>query len=532
MKTMRIARISLLAAFLTTILPTGCKKEPKFDPVDPKPAENAGGLLVDPNAAPIPQDITFVGGGNLPSMVDLSYLLPPVGNQMNYGTCVAWSTAYYIRTAMQAVRENLSSDQLKDPFRQFSPKDLFLAVPSEYKGENCDGLVYNQAFNQLIERGVATMATAPYENLGDCSIAPDASWTAEANYYRIDSYRELSADVDLMKAKLAEDHPFMVVTYPTRSFVEWKGSGVMHTADVLTGPALYGHAITVVGYDDAKNAFRIVNSWGEDWGDNGFAWIDYDLMVHPDFCPGGAVLYDKPAVTPPVTTLSNLSATLLHDVDDPNTNDATYRTIEFSVANTGQEPIPASADWNIYYLYYDAFDANRYGVLLDMYVSNDYGNAGETGYYNNGAGSSYNQWVNTDMPGNGLLSEQMFGPGYSSILWPYQMPSVNGYYYLVMIVDPFNAMEESNESDNYYFITAGDGGPIWFENGVGSGLQSGEVDDRSDAATTNCRTPVDTNHTNAYRPDEIKGFIKRLKAEGKLPRPEKNGKGKPVAVAR
>lgn len=33
--------------------------------------------------------------------------------------------------------------------------------------------------------------------------------------------------------------------------------------------------MVVVGYSDSYNAFKVVNSWGESWGDNGFVWIDY-----------------------------------------------------------------------------------------------------------------------------------------------------------------------------------------------------------------------------------------------------------------
>src|SRR5690606_13563987 len=29
------------------------------------------------------------------------------------------------------------------------------------------------------------------------------------------------------------------------------------------------------GYDDNKQAFYVKNSWGYDWGDNGYAWIGY-----------------------------------------------------------------------------------------------------------------------------------------------------------------------------------------------------------------------------------------------------------------
>lgn len=35
------------------------------------------------------------------------------------------------------------------------------------------------------------------------------------------------------------------------------------------------HAISVVGWDDAKGAWLIKNSWGENWGDQGFGWVKY-----------------------------------------------------------------------------------------------------------------------------------------------------------------------------------------------------------------------------------------------------------------
>lgn len=534
MKAKPFARQVSLAALLITLALASCKKDPPFAPAPAPAGKNVGGLLHDETTGQIPQDITLVGGGNLPSKIDLTPKLPPVANQGTYGTCVAWSTGYYIRTAMQAIRHNLTPSQLQDPAKQFSPKDLFLSVPAEFKGENCDGSVYSQVMQQLIDRGVATLATVPYENLGDCSDVPAAYWTSEANNYRIDSYRAVEADIEAMKAELANDRPIMLVTHVTEPFAQWQGGSVMTANDVLYGMVVFDHAITVVGYDDAKQAFQIVNSWGTNWGDNGFAWIDYNLITNSNFTPGGAVLYDKPVdpneTTPPPPGANNLAATLLHDTDDDTNWDDTYRRIEFNVANTSGQSVPASADWNIYYLYYDAFDATRYGVLLDMYVSNDYGYYGETGYYPNGAGSSYSQWVHTDMPANGLLSEQMFGPGNTSIYWPYQMPQINGYYYLVMIVDVYDSIGESNESDNYYFITGQDGGPIWFSNGVGQGLTSGGTDDRSQA--DNSRTPVKPGHSNAYKPEEIRGFIKKLKSEGKLPQPAKNGKGKPVTLAR
>lgn len=36
-----------------------------------------------------------------------------------------------------------------------------------------------------------------------------------------------------------------------------------------------GHCFDICGADDEKEAFRMVNSWGTDWSDNGQAWLTY-----------------------------------------------------------------------------------------------------------------------------------------------------------------------------------------------------------------------------------------------------------------
>ena len=32
----------------------------------------------------------------------------------------------------------------------------------------------------------------------------------------------------------------------------------------------------IVGYDDTRSAFKVINSWGTDWGIGGYGWIDYE----------------------------------------------------------------------------------------------------------------------------------------------------------------------------------------------------------------------------------------------------------------
>jgi C1A family cysteine protease len=52
-----------------------------------------------------------------------------------------------------------------------------------------------------------------------------------------------------------------------------RGDAVLNEDDVPGE----GHAMVAVGYDDAKQAFLIQNSWGPSWGNKGYGWFGYDF---------------------------------------------------------------------------------------------------------------------------------------------------------------------------------------------------------------------------------------------------------------
>lgn len=64
------------------------------------------------------------------------------------------------------------------------------------------------------------------------------------------------------------------------------GSGTSHNID---------HDIILVGWDDAKGAWKMRNSWGASWGDGGYAWVEYgayDIGTEAVWCvtdPGTSI---------------------------------------------------------------------------------------------------------------------------------------------------------------------------------------------------------------------------------------------------
>ena len=45
---------------------------------------------------------------------------------------------------------------------------------------------------------------------------------------------------------------------------------------------LGGHAVLIVGYNDATHRFRVRNSWGPDWGDGGYFTMPYAYVTDPN----------------------------------------------------------------------------------------------------------------------------------------------------------------------------------------------------------------------------------------------------------
>jgi len=43
-----------------------------------------------------------------------------------------------------------------------------------------------------------------------------------------------------------------------------------------------GHAVLAVGYDQAKRAFIVRNSWGVSWGFGGYCWFPFEYVADTD----------------------------------------------------------------------------------------------------------------------------------------------------------------------------------------------------------------------------------------------------------
>lgn len=288
--------IALAALVLTAPLLT----QETFDPARVQPSGCQPGqyncgfqpMTEEEFSAIPPSDQTLISHRGLPGSVDLSAKFPPVGNQGQQGSCVAWATTYNIKSYQEQAERNWGFDSPVaggQGARVFSPAWTY----NQINGGRDNGSVLNDALNLIVTRGAAPWKVMPYTD-SNYTTQPSAAARTEAARFRGRSYRAIrGTDVDALKAELAAGNPIAFGIPVDDAFYQLKSQ----VYDRRGGQNYGGHAMAVVGYDDSKRspaghtgAFKIINSWGSGWGDRGYGWISY--RTWQQLQPQALVLYD------------------------------------------------------------------------------------------------------------------------------------------------------------------------------------------------------------------------------------------------
>lgn len=210
---------------------------------------------------------------NLPTSFDLSNFLPEVGNQGRLSSCTAWATTYYGRSLLYNYSENNSRVQGV----QLSPSFIYNQIT---KGQ-CKGTSIPQSLQLLVDQGASELEIFPYQSTG-CNLQPNAVHRANASNFKMNDFKFLSGEnlVAEVKTLITMGNPVVVAMGLDPEFgkKDELGLSAYRPHQVKKDKIFGAHAMLVVGYSDQYKAFKLVNSWGEGWGDQGFVWVDYEAF--------------------------------------------------------------------------------------------------------------------------------------------------------------------------------------------------------------------------------------------------------------
>ncbi len=213
----------------------------------------------------------------LPKAVDLTPNYPKPGYQGAQPSCVAWATTYAARSFLHG---RALGRQPTDPAEQMSPAYVYNRLRAA--GTECTTTMsIVKALNLLQMEGAVTLADFP-DDIKTCNIPAPAALLGKAATYRLGNWRAIDRErrsderspivIDDIKGALSRGEPVVFAMPVAEDFYSLAGDTVYSH----TGPAgNLHHAMAVVGYSEDRQAFRIINSWGDWWADNGYAWIGY-----------------------------------------------------------------------------------------------------------------------------------------------------------------------------------------------------------------------------------------------------------------
>lgn len=193
--------------------------------------------------------------------------MPAPGDQGQQGSCAAWATAY----ALGSYYSHLNTGKPYSEATNLTAKYTYNQIT---KGNcTCTSLLDNLYLMKT--QGVCVNYKMPY-NDKECALQPDAVQTADAAAYAIKDWAIVSGgDTVLIKRALLEKKPVAFGIDVNEEFKKIKAPYIWKDWSA-TGE---GHGMVVVGYNNSKHAFRVMNSWSTRWADGGFVWIDYDLFA-------------------------------------------------------------------------------------------------------------------------------------------------------------------------------------------------------------------------------------------------------------
>ena len=216
----------------------------------------------------------------LPDSVDLTDHMPPAGDQGRLASCTAWAVAY--AGATYTAGRQYGWD-VTHPANQASPGFLY-GKSLEADGTVCgSGTRISSALNLLIEQGCSSMQTAGYSRTDCLESLP----VADAANFRIGSFnRVVHTNRDALKAELAAGRIVVFGATLYDDFPSYNACDEVYVGSgryMLSGSNHATHTMALVGYDDALEAWRIMNSWSQRWGHNGFGWMAYETFGETAF---------------------------------------------------------------------------------------------------------------------------------------------------------------------------------------------------------------------------------------------------------
>lgn len=223
----------------------------------------------------------------LPAHADLAPTNPPIYNQDALGSCTANGIARCIQYA-----------EGKEKLPWSCPSRLFIYYNERFMEGTIDsdsGAQIRDGIKSLTQWGYAHEDMWPYD-ITKFTHQPPPNVFAAAKKNLVKQYARVVQSGRGIKSVLSSGFPvvFGFTVYESMESAAVANGGMLPMPSD-NEPVVGGHCVVLVGYDDVKRLYKVANSWGAHWGDNGYFYMPYEYVESPGLAQDFWVINYVPA---------------------------------------------------------------------------------------------------------------------------------------------------------------------------------------------------------------------------------------------
>lgn len=202
--------------------------------------------------------------------VDLRKWSSPVKDQGTLGSCVSHS----LTSCYELMMKKSSTENLVDLSRLFS---YYHTRVIEKTVSQDAGVFYTRnALKAAANYGICDETLWPY-NIEKFNQQPTPECYLDAFGRRINSYESVDSLQEAVEV-LNDGIPMMFAIYVYESFLTLDSENSTISMPTAYEYNLGGHSVAALGYSIEDRKFLIKNSFGVNWGDNGYCWMPFDYF--------------------------------------------------------------------------------------------------------------------------------------------------------------------------------------------------------------------------------------------------------------
>ena len=146
----------------------------------------------------------------------------------------------------------------------------------EHHTETDSGASIRDGMKSINRNGLCTETKWKYD-INNFSIKPPDNCYKEAKFHRSLKYKKIKNNLNDLKLTLSKGYPIIFGFDVFSNFETFNAS--KEEMPMPSGDIIGGHAVVAVGYSEERNCFLIRNSWGKDWGMDGYFMMPYSFIT-------------------------------------------------------------------------------------------------------------------------------------------------------------------------------------------------------------------------------------------------------------